>query len=99
MKLLLLSVGAHLLVESACSLFAAFSSALYVRVQSGLEMDDGKKSCAARITYYRGLNNYLYHFGVHLRYYILYLFKEYRTLILVIIEAPILNWWSTVSPP
>ena len=34
--------------------------------------------------YYRGLSNYQYHVEVHLRYHILYLYKEYGTIILVI---------------
>ena len=35
--------------------------------------------------YYRGLNNYQYHLEVHLRYHILHFYKEYGTIILVII--------------
>ena len=40
--------------------------------------------------YYRGLYDYQYHFEVHLRYHIPQLYKEYGTIILVIIQAPIL---------
>ena len=40
--------------------------------------------------YYRGLNTYQYHFEVHLRHHILSLYKEYGTIILVIIQGPLL---------
>ena len=39
-------------------------------------------------SYYRGLNNYQYHFEVHLRYPIQDLYEEYGTLILAIIPKP-----------
>ena len=35
--------------------------------------------------YSRGLNNYRYHFGVHLRYHMLQIYKEYGTIAWVII--------------
>ena len=44
-----------------------------------------------RLEYYRGLNNYPYHLDVRLRYHRPYLYKEYGTMILVIIQAPILR--------
>ena len=37
------------------------------------------------IQYYRGLNKYQYHLEVHLRYHLLIFYKEYGTIILVII--------------
>ena len=43
-----------------------------------------------RHVYYRGLNDYQYHSEVHLRYRRPESYKEYGTIILVIIQAPIL---------
>ena len=42
-------------------------------------------ACLGEGNYYRGLNNYQYHFEVHLRYHRPQLYKEHGTMILVII--------------